>query len=278
MNALSLEQEQKLQSISLEARRNIVEMSYRAGKNCAHCGGSLSCVEILVTLYHLFISRDINDIENRDRVILSKAHASLAMYAVLSTKGLISRDELFTFEQNGSRYTAHAHMDISKGLEFTGGSLGLGLSYAVGMAYALNERKSQAHVYVIVGDGECDEGIVWESLMFVKHHNLSNMTIIVDHNHLQADGPIEDIIDTSSLKDRFSSFGLYTQEVDGHSIKEFANALSQRKESVPNAIIAETIKGKGISFMEKKANWHFASLAEGRYRKAMADLGVNLEG
>ena len=264
--------EKSLQDLSLETRRNIVEMAFRAGKNSAHCGGSLSCVEILITLYHLFVRRDENDLENRDRVILSKAHASLAMYATLHSMGLLTQDELMTFEQNGSHYTAHAHKDVSKGLEFTGGSLGLGLSYATGVAYALAQRNSNAQVYVIVGDGECNEGIVWESLMFIKHQNLRNVTIIVDHNHLQADGRIEEIIDTDSLKDKFSSFGFYTRQVDGHSISALSDALNSRDIGRPNAIIAETIKGKGVSFMENKANWHFASLSEGRYKKAITEL------
>ena len=228
-------------------------------------------VEILVSLYDK-VKRDPGHLEDRDRVIISKAHASLALYTVLVKKGLISEEELMTFEQNGSHYTAHAKKNIAQGLEFSGGSLGLGFSYSVGIAKALKEKNSPAHIYTRLGDGECNEGIIWEALMFAKHNLLDNMTVIVDHNHLQADGKIEEIIDTSSLKEKFTAFGFYTQEVDGHSIEGLLNAFNKQKQDVPNAIIAETVKGKGISFMENKANWHFSALSENRYKKAIDEL------
>ena len=265
---------ENLQELKLEAhdvRRLIIEASYRAGKNCAHIGGSLSMVEILVSLYDI-VKRDADNLDDRDRVIISKAHASLALYAVLVKKGLISEEEIMTFEQNGSHYTAHAKKNIAQGLEFSGGSLGLGFSYSVGIAKALKEKSSPAKVYTILGDGECNEGIIWEGLMFAKHNQLTNLTVIVDHNHLQADGKIEEIIDSSSLKEKFAAFGFYTQEVDGHSVEALINALNNRKENLPNAIIAETIKGKGVSFMENKANWHFSALSENRYKKAIEEL------
>lgn len=261
----------ELNSVAHDVRKLIIEASYRAGKNCAHVGGSLSMVEILVALYDI-AKRDENNLEKRDRVIISKAHASLALYCVLVKKGLISESELMTFEQNGSHYTAHAKKNISQGLEFSGGSLGLGFSYAVGVAKALKEKGNPAHVYTILGDGECNEGIIWEGLMFAKHNHLNNLTVIVDHNHLQADGVIEEIIDTSSLVDKFSAFGFHTQEVDGHSIQALLEAFAKQDSSMPNAIVAETIKGKGISFMENKANWHFSALSDNRYKRAMDEL------
>ena len=267
----NMENLQELKQEARDVRRLIIEASYRAGKNCAHVGGSLSMVEILVSLYDI-VKRDAELLEDRDRVIISKAHASLALYAVLVKKGLVSEEELMTFEQNGSKYTAHAKKNIAQGLEFSGGSLGLGFSYSVGIAKALKEKSSPAQVFTILGDGECNEGIIWEGLMFAKHNQLDNLTVIVDHNHLQADGKIEEIIDTSSLKDKFTAFGFYTQEVDGHSIEDLQNAFGGRKPEVPNAIIAETVKGKGISFMENKANWHFSALSENRYKKAIDEL------
>lgn len=268
----NMENLQELRQEAREVRRLIIDASYRAGKNCAHIGGSLSMVEILVSLYDK-VKRNPDHLDDRDRVIISKAHASLALYAVLVKKGLISEEELMTFEQNGSHYTAHAKKNIAQGLEFSGGSLGLGFSYSVGIALALKEKKSSAKVFTILGDGECNEGIIWEGLLFAKHNQLDNLTVIVDHNHLQADGKIEDIVDTSSLKEKFTAFGFYTQEIDGHSVEELSRALKNRKENLPNAIIAETIKGKGVSFMENKANWHFSALSENRYKKAIEELG-----
>lgn len=264
----------ELVKICHDIRVNIIEMAYHAGKNSAHCGGSLSAVEILATLYHKFLKWDVKDLDNRDRVIISKAHASLVQYCVLSSKGLLTPDELCTFEQNGSHYTVHAHKNIEKGLEFSGGSLGLGMSYAVGVAYALKEKGTKARVYVLLGDGECDEGIVWEAMMFAKHNSLSNLTVIVDHNHLQADGFVEEVLDTANLADKFRAFGFHTYEVDGHSIEELSYAYSKLSDIEPTAIIAETIKGKGISFMENKYNWHFTVLPEGKYKKAMAELNT----
>lgn len=264
-----------LTKICHDIRVNIVKLTYQAGKNSAHCGGSLSAVEILATLYHKFLKWDGNDLNNRDRVIVSKAHASLVQYCVLESVGRLTKEELYTFEQSGSYFTAHAHKDIEKGLEFSGGSLGLGMSYAVGVAYALKEKNSKARVYVLLGDGECDEGIVWEAMMFAKHYALSNLTVIVDHNHLQADGFVEEVMDTANLADKFRAFGFHTIELDGHSIEELLKAYSRPSSDVPTAIIAETVKGKGVSFMENKYNWHFAVLPEGKYKKAMTELNAN---
>lgn len=261
-----------LSKICHDIRVNIIELAYKAGKNSAHCGGSLSAVEILATLYHKYLHWDINDLDNRDRVIVSKAHASLVQYCVLESVGRLSKEELYTFEQSGSHYTVHAHKNIEKGLEFSGGSLGLGMSYAVGVAYALKEKGSKARVYVLLGDGECNEGIVWEALMFAKHNALSNLTVIVDHNHLQADGFVEEVLDTTNLAEKFKAFGCYTIELNGHSVEELSKAYSAPSEKVPTAIIAETVKGKGVSFMENKYNWHFTVLPEGKYKKAMAEL------
>lgn len=264
----------KLQELSLEVRKQIIELAFHAGKNSAHSGGSLSAVEILTTLYHVFLNRNENDLENRDRVIISKAHASLVQYCVLETYGLLTKDEISHFEENGSKYTVHAHRDICKGLEFSGGSLGLGMSYAVGVAYALKEKKSPAHVYVLLGDGEANEGIVWEALMFAKHNKLSNLTVIVDHNHLQADGFVEDVLDTTDMASKFRAFGFETKEVNGHNVSELIEAFGNKSIELPNAIIAETVKGKGVSFMENKYNWHYTVLPEGKYKKAMAELNM----
>jgi len=264
----------QLELISHDIRVSIIERTYLAGKNCAHVGGSLSAVEILAVLFHKVLQRP-NDIELRDRFILSKGHASLALYCALESVGLLTKEEVDTFEQNGSHYTAHAKKNIEKGLEFSGGSLGLGTSYAVGVAHALKMKGNPAHVYALLGDGECNEGIVWEAMMYAKHQNLDNLTVIADHNHLQADGPIETVMNTDSLADKFAAFGFATQVVDGHSTESLIKAFDSQVAGKPNAIIAETVKGKGVSFMENKTNWHFASLPETRYKKAITELMNN---
>ncbi len=260
-----------LEKVCQSIRLGIIERAYSAGKNCAHIGGSLSAVEVLAVLFHGYLRRPA-DLTQRDRFILSKGHASLALYCTLESVGLLTKEDVDTFEQNGSHYTAHAHKCIARGIDFTGGSLGLGASYAVGVAHALKMEGNAAQVIALLGDGECNEGIIWEAMMYAKHQNLDNLTIVVDHNHLQADGPIEEVMNTDSLADKFTAFGFATQVIDGHSVDAVAGALDSRTSGKPNAIIAETVKGKGVSFMENKTSWHFASLPESRYKKAIAEL------
>lgn len=271
----------KIHSIEILAnniRTDIIKTGYLSGKKGAHFGGSLSLAEILATLYGCFISYDRSNLEHRDRVILSKGHAALALYCTLFERGIITKEELESFEQNGSDLIAHSKRDLSKGQEFSGGSLSLGLSHAVGVAYACKLKGLTNRVYVIVGDGELNEGLVWEALMFAKQQNLSNLTLIVDHNHLQADGTIEEIMNTDPLKEKLSSFGFETQEVDGHSVEALFTSLSKPSATQPSAIIAETIKGKGVSFMENKAKWHHGSLNESRFQKALKELGEDNHG
>lgn len=232
--------------------------------------------ELLAVLYSDFVNYDCSDLEHRDRVILSKGHAALALYCILFEKGLISEDELKTFEQDNSELIAHSRRDLQKGLEFAGGSLSLGLSHAVGVAYACKKKRLDVRIYAIVGDGELNEGLVWESLMFASHNKLSNLALIIDHNHLQADGTVEEVMNTAPLKDKLAAFGFATQEIDGHSVEAIHEALASSFSAAadrPTAIIAETVKGKGISFMENKAKWHHGDLNELRYGKALKELG-----
>lgn len=261
-----------LEKVAHELRLRIVELTFLSKKNGAHIGGSLSSVETLVTLYHSIIRNRPNGMEERDRVILSKGHAALALYCALESIGLITKEELDTFEDNGSQFLAHAKRDITKGLEFSGGSLGLGISYAVGVALACKAKGLNNQIYVLLGDGECDEGLVWEALMCVNNYNLTNFTVIVDCNHLQSDGSTEEVMNLESLHDKFTAFGFKSTEVDGHSIKDLLVAFNERSDSKPNAIVARTIKGKGISFMENKRTWHHGSLSDTQYKKAMEEL------
>ena len=267
----------QLEQLARRIRVDIVCTGYLAGNNGAHFGGSLSMAEILAVLYSCFVSYDKNNLEQRDRVILSKGHAALAHYCTLYECGIMTKTELDSFDRNGSDIVAHATRNLSRGLEFSGGSLSLGLSYAVGVAHACKRKGLGNRVYSIVGDGELDEGLIWEALMFAGHNCLDNLTVIVDHNHLQADGTIEEVMNTAPLGDKLKAFGLDAVQVDGHSVVELYEALSQRPEGHPMAIIAETVKGKGVSFIENKAKRHHTSLNEARYQKALKELGEEVD-
>ena len=217
-----------IEELSHKMRLEIIELAYQVGKNGAHVGGSLSSVEIFATLYKGFINFYPESIERRDRLIVSKGHAALAHYCVLESIGLLTKKEVSTFKKNGSHFMAHSKRDITKGLEFSNGSLGLGISFAVGVALSCKMKGINNHIYVLLGDGESNEGIVWEALMFAKHYNLTNLTIILDYNHLQVDGFVEDVMNPGSLSDKFTAFGFNTIKADGHSVTSLLEAFDKR--------------------------------------------------
>lgn len=254
----------------LNLRRRIVELSYKAGKNGAHVGGSLSLVEILRVLMEI-LDRDPQNMEARDRLILSKGHGALALYCALEQKGILSSEEADTFETNGTDYFAHAKRNVEKGIEFSGGSLSLGLSFAVGVALGCKAKQQDNRVYAIVGDGECDEGLVWESIMAASKYQLDNLTVIVDCNGLQSDGFTKDIMDTSPLSEKFAAFGFDVVKVDGHDISALITAVGE-KSFKPRAIIAQTIKGKGVSFVENNPKWHHGVMTQALYDQAKEEL------
>lgn len=261
-----------LEQMANAIRFDIIKTGFLSGTKGAHFGGCLSMAEILATLYSDFVNYDFTDLEHRDRVVLSKGHAALGLYCALYEKGILSKQELEGFEQDGNDLIAHSKRNLEKGLEFSGGSLSLGLSHAVGVAYACKLKRLSNRIYAIVGDGELNEGLVWESLMFASHQKLNNITVIIDHNHLQADGFIEDVLNTDPLKDKLIAFGFDTCQVDGHSVEAIYQVLSNPSKLRPTAIIAETVKGKGVSFMENKVKWHHGDLNELRYNKAIKEL------
>lgn len=250
-------------------RRRIVEVAYQAGKKGAHLGGSLSVVEILSVLYSIMHHTKDAD---RDRMILSKGHSALALYCLLEHKGVLTRSELETFETNGTHLYAHAPRNIEKGVEFSGGSLSLGVSFGVGVALACQKKGLNNRIYIIVGDGECDEGLVWEAVMSIAHYNLKNVTIIVDCNGVQLDGTTNDIMNISRLADKFAAFGFASIEVDGHNVAALYNAFTSGIGDKPRAIIAKTVKGKGVSFCEGQYIWHHNVLTDTLYQQAMEEL------
>lgn len=266
----------RMEQMANNIRKNIIRTGYLAGTKGAHFGGSLSLAEILAVLYAGIVKYDLNDLDHRDRVILSKGHAALGLYCVLNEAGLLTSKDLNSFEQDGSDFVAHSKRNLLNGQEFSGGSLSLGLSYAVGVAHACKRKGLSNRVYAIVGDGELNEGLCWETFMFAAHYQLDNLTIIIDHNHLQADGPIEEVMDTSPLLEKLKAFGFDAEQVDGHSVTELYDALSGLVAGKPKAVVAETVKGKGVSFIENKAKWHHGSLNESRFKKAMKELGEEI--
>ena len=254
-----------------DIRKRILELAFRAGSNGSHLGGSLSAVEILNSLYHSDFNFNPSD-ESRDRLILSKGHAALALYCVLESVGIISKEEAETFEQNGTTLFAHAKKNITKGIEFSGGSLSLGISYAVGVALACKSKGLNNRIFVLLGDGECDEGLVWEAVMSAVNYHLDNLTFMVDCNGLQSDGYTKDVMDHSPLEKKFEGFGCKVVSVDGHSEKEMLDAYKVESKDCPLVIVAHTVKGKGVSFMENLQQWHHGTLSQAQYEQAMKEV------
>lgn len=254
-----------------------IEMTYRAGKNGSHTGGALSSADILAALYGSVMRYDAHDmtLPSRDRFILSKGHCAAALYAALCAVGVITEDELYTYNQNGSDFPTHCVKNVKYGIEISSGSLGLGLGYAVGVGKALKMRGSNSQVFVLMGDGECAEGSVWEAAAQAAALSLDNITLIIDKNGLQLDGSTDSVMPLGSLQAKLNSFGWSVSTVDGHCIPDIVKALSSRFEGKPNAIIANTIKGKGVSFMENDYRWHHAYLDAQQYAQALEELGAN---
>lgn len=267
----------KTQKLAKQVRRDIVDLTYQAGTNGTHIGGSLSIVEILSVLYHDILKLNKNNMtdENRDRFILSKGHAAMALYAVMHRVGILSDEDIASFRKDGSSFSTHPYMNVSKGIEFSTGSLGHGLSLGVGSALALKRKNNTvSKVFVMMGDGECDEGSIWEAAMSASNFGLDNLVLIIDKNRLQLDGFIDEIMKQGSLEDKLSSFGWKVFSTDGHDVdavyRTFSEAL--KNQTQPIVIFAHTIKGKGISFIENKYIWHIGVLNEELHKKAIAEL------
>ena len=265
----------RIKNFSLEVKKNILDMAFSAGASSSHFGGALSIVEIISTLfsYKMNLKKEDPNWEDRDRFILSKGHACLAYYAALCEIGYISKDELKTFEKDDSNLLGHPVINKKLGIDFSNGSLGMGLSLGIGVAISLKKKEKKNNVYVILGDGECNEGSVWEASMAASNFNLNNLYAIIDKNNFQQTGSNKDIMDTTDLFKKWSSFGWDTVELNGHNLEELYNYFSKEKTSKkPKAIIANTIKGKGFSFSENNNEWHHAVLTKTLYDKAIEEL------
>ena len=269
-----------LKKIAVEVRKGIIEEVYSA--KSGHPGGSLSCADILTVLYFNQMNIDEkkpND-PNRDRLVLSKGHASPALYSVLAQKGFFDKELLKTFRKIGSNLQGHPDMRKVPGVDMTTGSLGQGLSSAVGMAIASKMDKAGCKIYCIMGDGEIEEGQVWEAATSASKYNLDNLCVILDNNNLQIDSEIDKVGGMNNLTEKFRSFGFNTINIDGHNMDSILDAFTTAKQTKgkPTIIIAKTIKGKGISFMENKASWHGKAPSKEEYDLAMEELNkVELE-
>ena len=274
VDCLKITDIKELENIAKKTRINIIEEVYSA--TSGHPGSSLSCVEILTVLYfnQMNISPESPKMEHRDKLVLSKGHASPALYSVLAQRGYFSIDELKDFRKLGSRLQGHPDMKKLPGIDMSSGSLGQGLSSACGMAMANKLKKDNSRVYCIVGDGEIEEGQIWEAAMTASHYQLDNLCVIVDNNNLQIDGKIEEVINPYPIDKKFQSFGFEVLKTDGNNVKELIEAFDKARtiKDKPTVIIARTIKGKGISFMEDKAEWHGKAPSADEYKQAIEEL------
>lgn len=262
---------------ALNMRKDCLYMALKAGKTGAHLGGTLSMIEIMAVLYGEIMKYDVkNPLWNeRDRFILSKGHGVPAQYAAMHQVGLITTDELETFKSNDTFLTGHPSMCVERGIEFSSGSLGQGLSLGVGTGLALQRKNNDtSNVYVLLGDGECNEGSVWEAAASAAHYGLKHLIAIVDCNKLQYDGNTVDIMNMNDMVAKWEAFGWCVKSVDGHNENELIEAF-QTKHSKPLVVIANTVKGKGISFMEGNPLWHHSVLSEKKYNQAMEELEAN---
>lgn len=264
----------ELQKIANKIRIDIIEMTYEA--QSGHPGGSLSAADILTVLYFKEMNVDPNNPrwEDRDRLVMSKGHATPVWYAALAEKGFIPKEELKTFRKIDSRLQGHPNMNDTPGVDMTTGSLGQGLSAANGMAIAGKLNNKDYRVYAVLGDGECQEGQIWEAAMSAAHYKLDNLTAILDHNGLQIDGPNEEIKNIEPIEDKWKAFGWYTIRINGHDMQQIIDAMDKAKEikGKPTMIIANTVKGKGVSFMENQVGWHGTAPNKEQMEKAIAEL------
>jgi len=267
-----------IKDLEEKARRfrvQVIKMIYRA--QSGHPGGSLSCMDILTALYfhHLRINPQEPAWENRDRFVLSKGHAAPALYVVLAELGYFPKETLFTLRQLDSILQGHPDMRKTPGVEMSTGSLGNGLSVGIGMALGARLASQDYHVYALVGDGELDEGGIWEAAMAASKYQLDNLTAICDFNRVQLDGPIEEIMPLDPLPEKWEAFNWNVIEMDGHNMGEILDALDKAKQvrGGPTVIVAHTVKGKGVSFMEGKFQWHGNAPNEEEYKIALKELG-----
>lgn len=263
----------RLAEMSKRMRLDAMDMALSSGNNGSHLGGSLSSIEIMAVLYGEVLRYDVNDPENvnRDRFIPSKNHCVLAHIPALAEAGFIPHEEITEFQKDGGRLTGYPQRK-EIGLEYSGGSLGMAISVGIGMALSAKEHKRDSQVYVLMGDGELNEGSIWEAFMAAAHYKLDNLTAIIDRNHLSYDGNTEDVMGLDSLSAKMEAFNWYVSCCNGHDTASLLKAFADKAEGKPHIIIADTIKGKGVSFIENRPEWHHHRLSKDEYEQARKEI------
>lgn len=265
----------KLEEIAVDIRKDIIKSINAAGSG--HPGGSLSAVEIVTALFFEKMNVDANNpkMDSRDRFVLSKGHAAPVLYAALAEKGYFPKEELLKLRHTGAMLQGHPDMKNIPGVEMSTGSLGQGFSASIGMALGLKLDKKANRVYVLLGDGEIQEGIVWEAAMSAAHYKLDNLTVILDNNGLQIDGLNEEVMTVNPVDEKWKSFGWNVIEIDGHNFEQIIDSFEKAEKTLgkPTIIIAKTIKGKGISFMEDQVGWHGSAPSNEQTQQALEELG-----
>jgi len=265
----------QLQSKANIIRQEVLKISHKG--DIGHIGSALSIVDILTVLYFSIakVYPQTPDHPDRDRIILSKGHGCAALYSILYRQGFFSKKFLYTYHKNNTQLAAHPEIHVP-GIDASTGSLGHGLSLAAGMALAGKINKKNYRVFAVLSDGECDEGSTWEAALVTAHQKLNNLTAIIDYNKIQAFGRTNQVINLEPFKQKWQSFGWQTIEIDGHNHKQLQTVLSKKSTNKPTMIIAHTILGKGISFMEDDLEWHYWNLSDKQLKQALAELKKNL--
>lgn len=272
-----MEKIDKCKSLAKALRKEIIEISYSAGKKGVHIGSALSTADILAVLYGGIMNYRVEEPSwnHRDRFVLSKGHAYAALYSILCLSGYFSHNYLIKnfMSEQGGRFPVHPVKDLELGIECSSGSLGMGLAFAVGKAIAAKRKNEEHQIYVVCGDGECNEGSIWEAVFSASQYKLDNLTLFIDHNHYQQDGKTENMMDIQF--DRvFEAAGWNVRDVDGHNIVQLYDFLSKENHDngKPTVYVCNTVKGKGISFMEGDNAWHHASMNDDQYNQAIKEL------
>lgn len=275
---MTIDEKKRLQALACKVRMGVVTATHAA--KSGHPGGSLSAADLFTYLYfkELRIDPENPKWADRDRFVLSKGHTAPGLYSVLALRGFFPEEELTTLRHIGSRLQGHPNMNETPGVDMSTGSLGQGISAAAGMALMAKHLGKDCRVYALLGDGEIQEGEVWEASMFAHHYKLDNLCIVVDNNGLQIDGKIDDVMSPYPITDKLAAFGFAVQEIDGHDFDQIEAAFAKAKatKGVPSAIVMTTLKGKGVSYMEDQAGWHGKAPSDEEYETAMAELRAQL--
>ena len=275
---MTSQEKKQLQAMAYKVRIGIIESTHAA--KCGHPGGSLSAADMLTYLYFKELNVDPKNPkwDDRDRFVLSKGHCAPGLYAALAHRGFFPVEDLLTLRKVGSYLQGHPNMNSVPGVDMSTGSLGQGISTACGMALSMKYQKKPARVYTLLGDGEIQEGQVWEACMFASHYSLDNLCVIIDNNGLQIDGDVAKVMSPYPIDAKLEAFGFHVEVIDGHDFDAIEAAVNTAKtiKGKPSAIIMKSVKGKGVSFMENQAGWHGVAPNDAQYEQAMAELKEKL--